>query len=462
MKPQEPSLAQHKKSGLRAILLIFALCPTGSVHALDLLQSYRLALKQDASYQAALAANAASQEAKPKALAELLPNLSATGSRSKNQTNSVTPGFFGPNHSTSHYLSHSYVIQLRQPIYRHYQFAQYRQAEHQVSSADATLDFNRQQMLSRLCGTYFEALLAQETLALILAQKETYSAQLKSAQRYLETGLGTRTDVDDAQARHDMIVANEFEARKNVDQAYRQLQVIINQPAGNLAELNPARLEIRAPHPANPEDWVKRGEEINPELRTLRANIEAAKEEISKAGSGHYPTVDFFAQRSHTGSASDNTIGQRYQTNQFGIQVNIPLFSGGYVTASKRQAVAALEQHQQLYEAKRREIDALIRKEYATVAESVIKIKAYEQAERSSDQAVFSNQKGFQAGTRTLVDILNAQQQRMIVKRDLAQARFLYLMSRIRLQMLVGTLDENEIKTINNWLNNTSPAKSGA
>ncbi|MFA6312299.1 MAG: TolC family protein, partial [Sterolibacterium sp.] len=139
-------------------------------------------------------------------------------------------------------------------------------------------------------------------------------------------------------------------------------------------------------------------------------------------------------------SENQVTINQFYLTSQVGLQVNIPLYAGGYTSSQIRQALANLEKFQQQYEARRREVDLQIRKEFQNVAEGVLKVKAQEQAERSADQALFSNQKGYQAGTRTQIDILNAQQQRMNVRRDLANARYQYLMARIRLQGLVASL----------------------
>ena len=190
---------------------------------------------------------------------------------------------------------------------------------------------------------------------------------------------------------------------------------------------------------------------MNADLRALRANIQAAEQEVAKASAGHHPTVDLIAQRSRTQSASENTINQGYLTNTVGLQVNIPIFTGGYNSSMVRQAEAILERTRQQYEARRREIELEVRKEFQNVAQGVLKVKAQEQAERSADQAVFSNQKGFQAGTRTLVDILNAEQQRMNVRRDLANARHQYILARIKLQGLAGSLNEDEITTVNQW-----------
>jgi TolC family type I secretion outer membrane protein len=230
------------------------------------------------------------------------------------------------------------------------------------------------------------------------------------------------------------------------------LQVIVNQPVENLALLEAKRMDLLPPVPASLDEWIARGEENNAELRALQANIEVARAEVDKAKAGHYPTVDLFAQRSISDSDSNSTINDTYYTNTVGMQFNIPLWSGGGVSSQIRQAAANLQKVKQQYEARRREVSQQVRKEFQNVTEGIAKVKALEQAERSADQAVFSNQKGFQAGTRSQVDILNAQHQRMNVRRDLAQARYLYMMARVRLQGLVNSLNEDEIKLINSWL----------
>lgn len=447
-------------SCLLASALVLGTAP--SAHALDLIQSFRLALQQDARYQVARADAAAGREAVPQAIAQLLPSVSSSLSRSKGQTDSAVPGLFGLNTSSSEYLSSSYNLSLRQPVYRKYNFAQYQQAQWQVASAEASLDKSLQDMLVRLCGVYFEALMAHDQMALIQSQKEAISAQLQGAKRAFQAGQGTRTDIDDAQARFDMILAQELESTNNLSHTRRQLEVIINRPAGELARLDPGRMQLLPPTPANPDLWIARGEAANAELRAGRANIESARQELEKARAGHHPTVDLVASRGRNHSANDVTINQLYLTTTLGVQVSIPIFAGGYTASQERQALANVERHQQQYEAGRREIDLQIRKEFQNVTEGVLRVRALEQAERSSDQAVFSNQRGFQAGTRTLVDILNAQQQRLYARRDLAQARYQYIMARVRLQGLVGAINEDEIAVINAWLSGFSSRADSA
>jgi len=436
--------------------LLLAAAP--AAFALDLMQSYRLALQQDSRYQAALADTAASREAVPQAFSQLLPNISGSLMRDKNQTNSRTPGFLGQMvNSQYEYIGSSYVLSLRQPLYRKYNFAQYEQAKSQVVGAEASLDKSRQDMLVRLCGAYFEDLMARDQMALIEAQKQAYAAQLQGAKRFFQTGQGTRTDIDDAQARYDMVLAQELEAQHNLGYTRRQLEVIINRPAIQLASLDPGRMELSPPSPANPGEWIARAEQSNAELRAARANIESAKLELEKARAGQYPTVDLVASRSKSLSENDVTINQLYMTTSVGVQVNIPIFAGGYVNSQERQAVANLEKYRQQYEGARRELDLQVRKEYQNVTEGILKIRALEQAERSADQAVFSNKKGLQAGTRTQVDILNAEQQRFNTRRDLAQARYQYILARVRLRGLVGSINEKEIAVINSWLSDAAP-----
>lgn len=455
--------ARKPASSLPAAALALALAfGAAPADALDLVQSYRLALQQDARYQASRAEADASREAVPQARAGFLPNLSGNLSRGKNYTDQQSRNAFGqPVNSSYEYLSSNYVLSLRQPIYRKYNFAQYMQAQSQVESAEATLDRSLQDLLVRLAGAYFEALMARDQHALVLAQKDAYATQLAAARRAFDAGHGTRTDIDDAQARYDMTLAQELEASQNLGYTRRQLQTIVNQPVDALALLDPARMQLQAPLPASAEEWIARGEELNPELRALRANIEAARQELEKARSGHFPTVDLVAQRSKSASENNVSVNTQYLTSQIGLQVNIPLFAGGYTMSQVRQATANILKFEQQYEARRREVAQEVRKEFQSVAEGVMKVRALEQAERSAEQAVFSNQKGFQAGLRSQIDILNAQQQRMNVKRDLAQARYQYILARLRLQGLVSSLNEQEIEAVNAWLTPAAAPHAG-
>ena len=427
---------------------MLALCMPAQ--ALDLLQVYQAAQAQDASLQAAKANAAAERERIPQARAQMLPNLSANLSRNENHLESTTPNFLGQEQTTrTGYPSSNKTLSLRQPLYRPQLAAQYRQAKAQVEDAEAALALEEQNLAVRVSSAYFEAMLTHDQLALVLAQQVAYTTQLDAARKTFAAGSGTRTDIDEAQARIDMNMALEIEARQNVTYTLQQLQKMINQPIDKLASLDVSKLELAPPQPANLEDWTARAEQSSPQIQSLKARVDVARQEIEKAKSGHYPTLDAIAQWSESESENVTNTSSRYTNNLVGLQLSVPLFAGGYVSASVRQTQALLLRAEQTLEAGRRELSLQVHKEFRGVTENIPKIKALEQALRSADQLVLSSSKSFQAGSRTVLDVLNAEQQRVMVLRDLAQARYVYLISKVRLLALVGGADEAAVLEVN-------------
>jgi outer membrane protein/protease secretion system outer membrane protein len=273
---------------------------------------------------------------------------------------------------------------------------------------------------------------------LVLAQKKTYTALVDAAKKGLAAGSGTRTDIDDAQSRLDMAAAQELEARQNQDLARRQLQLLVNQPVNQIAKLNVAALQLSAPMPANLDDWTRKAEQASPEIRAMQARLDAARREVSKAQAGHLPTVDAVAQWSNSGSENITRVNSRFENKTIGLQLNIPLYSGGYVNSTIRQAVAEQTRAEESLEALRRDLGVRVHKEYRGVSEGVLRVRALEQAARSAEQMMKSTQMSLTAGSRTQLDVLNAQQQFTLALRDLAQARLVYLLSKVRLASLVG------------------------
>ncbi len=383
-----------------------------SASALDLLQAYEAALTQDATYHAARLAADAGRENLPQARAQLMPSVSAAFSRNRNLLDTISPNSLGQlADSRANYPSNSNSVTLRQPIYRRYQWAQYQLAQAQVDDVNAVLDFSTQNLAVNVAGAYFDALLAGEQLALIATQLENYRTQLDAARKIFEAGSGTRTDIDEVQSRLDMSVAQELEARQNVDYTRQQLQVFVNQPVDSLSAVDVSKLELLTPVPTSAEAWVERAEQASPELRVLRARVEQSRFEVEKARAGHYPTLDAVAQWSRNGSENNQSINTTYES--------------------------------------RRDLSVRVLKEFRGVTEGVLKVRAIEQAVRSSEQTLLSSQKSFQAGSRTRLDILNAQSNRMVVLRDLAQARYMYLMATLRLKALAGEADMAAVAAIN-------------
>jgi outer membrane protein/protease secretion system outer membrane protein len=406
---------------------------------MNLKQVYEAALEQDASIRASRATADSGRERLPQARAGLLPQVSASAGRNSNNLDTTAPNILGtPVTTNDQYFSDNRTVQLRQPLLNMQRWHQFQQAKSVVEEVEANLDREFQNLVVRVASAYFESLMADEQLDLVLAQKKTYTALVDAANKGFAAGSGTRTDIDDAQSRLDMATAQELEARQNQDLARRQLQLLVNQPVAQIAKLNVAALQLSPPMPANLDEWTRKAELASPEMKALQARLDAARREVSKAQAGHLPTLDAVAQWSNSGSENTTRVNSRYENKSIGLQLNIPLYSGGYVNSTIRQAVAEQTRAEESLEALRRDLGVRVHKEYRGVSEGVMRVKALEQAARSAEQMMKSTQMSLKAGSRTQLDVLNAQQQYTLALRDLATARFVYLLSNVRLASLVG------------------------
>ena len=411
---------------------------------------YQAALEQDATIRASRAAADSGRERVPQARAGLLPQVSASAGRNNNNLDTTAPNILGtPVTTNDQYFSDNRTVQLRQPLMNMQRWLQFQQAKSIVEEAEANLDRDLQNLVVRVAGAYFETLMSDEQLELVQAQIKTYTALVDAAQKGLAAGSGTRTDVDDAKARLDMAKAQELEARQNQELTRRQLQLLINQPVGQIAKLNVASLQLTPPQPANLDEWTRKAEEASPEIKAMQARLEASRREVSKAQAGHLPTLDAVAQWSNSGSENITRVNSRYENKTIGLQLNIPLYTGGYVNSTIRQAVAEQTRAEETLEALRRDLGVRVHKEYRGVTEGILRVRALEQAARSAEQMMKSTQMSLKAGSRTQLDVLNAQQQYTLALRDLAQARMVFLLSKVRLASLVGDDALTSVEQVN-------------
>ena len=438
---------------LRVVALVSITCAAGSAWSLDLAEAYRLASERDATIRASRASTDAGRERLPQARAQFYPNIGFNASRFRNDLDSTTPDVLGREvDSHDRYTSDNNILTLRQPLYRKGLFAQYRGAQAVVADANASLERDEQNLVMRVTQAYFEALLAEDQLVLIGLQKAAYAGQVDAATKSFKAGAGTRTDIDDAQARYDLALAQELDARESVDLARRQLQVLIDEPVKSLAALDVAKMQLTEPAPNSAQAWTELAEAASPELMSARAQVEVARAEAEKAQSGHYPTLDAVAQASRSTSENVTRINTRYYQKQIGLQLTVPIFQGGLVNSQYREALAFLERAENKLEELRRDLGVRIHREFKGVAEGVLKVRALEQAVRSAEQVVVSTRRSFEAGARTRIDILNAEQQAGQARRDLSQARLLYMLARVRLNALAGGLKVESISEMNGWL----------
>ena len=441
------------KTALVCAMSSAALASWAQSSVLDLKQVYQAALEQDANIRASRAAADSGRERLPQARAGLLPQVSASAGRNNNNLDTTAPNILGnPTTTNDQYFSDNRTLQVRQPLINMQRWLQIQQAKSVVEEVEANLDRDLQNLVVRVAGAYFETLMADEQLDLVLAQKKTYTALVDAAQKGFAAGSGTRTDIDDAKARLDMATAQELEARQNQDLTRRQLELLVNQPVKQIARLNVSALKLLPPEPANLDEWTRKAEQASPEIKALQARLEAARREVGKAQAGHFPTLDAVAQWSNSGSENITRVNSRYENKTIGLQLNIPIYSGGYVNSTIRQAVAEQTRTEESLEALRRDLGVRVHKEYRGVSEGVMRVRALEQAARSAEQMMKSTQMSQKAGSRTQLDVLNAQQQYTLALRDLAQARLVYLLSKVRLSSLVGDDANASVEQVNGSL----------
>jgi outer membrane protein, protease secretion system len=448
-----------KASSVRRLLLAagVALGVCTPAWSLDLMQAWQAALANDAQYEAARGAADATRERVPQARSQLLPQIGATAQTSRNDLRSQEPpGLFSGGNSRRLYNSEANALTLRQPLFRPQLASQLRQAKALAAQGDAQLHAERQRLLMRVTEAYLEVLRAEEQVRLLAVQRTAFAAQLDAARKGFAAGSGTRTDIDEAQARIDLHVAQELEARQTVDLARRQLSTIIGQPIGALSVIAVERLPTASPRESL-DEWIHRAESASPEVTAARAQVTAAREAVDMAKAEFLPTLDGTVQVLVNESENPSRVNSKYHQKIIGMQLNVPLYDGGATRSRVRQASAEVVRAEGLLRAASLDLSTRVHREFRGVTEGLARMRALEQAVRSSEQLVQSSRRSYQAGARTLLDILNAEEQLGVARRDLATARFTFLLSVIRLRAQAGEDAEPSIAEVNGWLVPSAP-----
>jgi len=394
-------------------------------------------------YASARANLSAGQEASVQGRAGLLPLIGIGGTYQRAQRDNVPD-----------IKSHGYTLSLSQPLLDVAAWQNYEQSKLAVAASEAAFAVVQQDLILRVAQAYFDVLAAQDTLAALLVQKDAISEQLASAKRNFEVGTATITDTHEAQARYDLVIAQEFGAQNDLAIKRTALQQIIGKPPAELAILRKG-VELNPPEPAQISTWVGSAEEQNYVVLQQKLALEIAKREITRNRAGHYPTVDLVASRSDSNqrnSAIPSLNSGTGATSSVGLQWNIPLFSGFAVTSKVRQAIALEDKSRSDLESARRTAAQNAQQAYLGVTSGLAQVKALQAAEVSSRSALESNRLGYQVGVRINIDVLNAQQQLFITQRDLSKARYDTLMNSLRLKSAAGSLREQDLVQINTLL----------
>ncbi|MCP1673748.1 outer membrane protein [Natronocella acetinitrilica] len=450
---------------LRSVLLATSIAllasPLAAQTTRDLSDMYNLALERDPVLQAARNRLRASQELTPQARALFLPEVNLDAEANRNwETIDGTPAFgdlAAPGTSDSQSLTYnawSAGISLTQPLFRMESFALRDQAAIVLDQSSLQFAEVQQDLLLRVSEAYFDVLLAQDQVGTLEAEQRAIDTELRRARRALDVGTGTVTDVNEAQARFDLVEARILRARNTLTIARENLRRLIGEQPGTLAGLRDD-FSAEPPAPTDPAAWADRAERYNISVRLAQRDFDRAREEIRVQRAGHYPRVDFVARHGRNYQSDSQQFDGSFDTevSSIGIRLQMPLFAGGATSSQVRQAEAERDAFFDDTVDARRQAALQAESTYLNLASNQREISALEQALRSIRSTEESTRRGVEVGLRTTLDLLNVQRDRFETERELAQARYEYLLNYLRLQVAVGSgIDGSSIDDVNFFL----------
>jgi len=420
----------------------------GSASAITLEEAYQAALKNDPTFRMRYFERESGRENAVLGRSQLLPQISASHQVNRNITDQLQHDQLGrPVLQHPRYFGRSSVVQLRQPLFSLDAIQRYRQGKVQAEQSEQAYEAGVDEVSVRVVSAYMDALFAEDQLALARVQRDAYLEHQKVNDRLFALGEGTRTDSLETQARLDLAEAQYVEAQDHVVAVRSTLAGVIGMEPGTLDQLGPnfrpVTLDV-----ASFEDWRALAIKSNNTLAASRLAVENARLDINRNRAGHLPRVDFIAAYSKNDSETLNLRGTESTNRSLGIQVNIPIYSGGAINAQTRQAAANYGRAQAELDARSNEILIELRRAHDLVLSSGRKIDALVKATDSGKELMKATEQSIKGGVRINLDLLNAQQQLFTSQRDLAQARYSYLVGLMRLRAASGTLAPDAIREI--------------
>lgn len=426
-------------------------------HATDLLEAFQRAQATDPTLQAAYEGQAAGREKIAQGRALFRPQVAlAAGVTQVDDRGSsgLPPQLAALNSGDGSGRTHQVALQLQQPLVNARSRAEKSQLEQQAELAEIQLHEQQQQLVQRVGEAYFGLLLAQDQLRVVQAEAAAVTLQRERAQARFELGRGKLTEVQEAQARLDTVKSREVAARNTLAQREARYQSLTGLPPQGLAPLAPGF----APAATMPDDlqaWQALGSSRHTRVLAKQTELRIAEAEIGKYTLAARPTLDAVASytvKGQSGGLSPAFAPDSSRVATIGLQLSVPLYTGGGLNAKEREARARLRQNQQELSATQRDVQLQVQDAYLAVNNGVARIGALEQSVRSAGTALDATTLGRDLGNRTELDVLDAQQRLYTSQLDLAQARTDYLLGRLRLAQAAGTLDDSELRTLNSYL----------
>src|SRR5271163_2867095 len=472
---------------------IFALCGRSNpASAADLMAVYQRALQNDPQLREAEATRLAALEAKPQALSALLPQLTGNGLISKerdtgseNTTEAVGlppcgPGVPPPCSSggtpTTIFQSfpfngkvdtttHKYTVDLKQNLFSWGNWEALKRADSQVAQAEADYQAAQQDLMERVAQRYFDVLGAQDDLEAQEVALTSVTRQLEQAEARYQIGLIAVTDVEEARASHDSTAAAVIAAKRTLSSTQELLREIIGDPFDSLARpIEP--FEMVNPDPISEDRWVEMALQQNLSLVSSRLAADIARENVSVARGGHYPSLDLVGSAGKLNNDAVNTYdngiaagGTNLGENQrsIGIQLTFPLYSGGMVSSQVRQAVYQHRAAKERVERVARQTEHDARDAYLGVLSEISHVRALRRALESNSIALKATESGYEAGTRTAVDVLSSRRQWIQAQTDYSRSRYDYMVNMVKLQQAAGILTEQSLNRLNALLKDEPP-----
>lgn len=423
---------------------------------------YELALKNDPTIKAAKATYQAGDTIRQQALAVLLPQINGSYSFTDSDTDTETEAefsFTGPN-TTDKEDREAYSVTLTQNIFNLSAFFGYKQSKASAKQAFLRYAVAEQTLIVRVAEAYFNVLRGKDNLASAIAEEKAISRQLEQTQQRYEVGLIAITDVHEAQAAYDLSLANRLTEEVNLGIANEALAAITGQLHVNLHELS-SDFPVDAPSPDSTDDWVAFATDNNLSIKLAEQILNAANQNANVKKADSAPTVQAIAQYTKTNSDSEiidnnpmtpSTSFRNSEGNSIELRVELPIFSGGARSAERKQAAYQRVAEQANLVATKRQVLQDTRSSYLTTVTDTARVQARKQAITSAQSALDATDAGYDAGTRNIVDVLNAQRDLYRTQRDYANARYDYIINSLRLKQAAGTITVKDINDINQWL----------
>lgn len=437
---------------ITALFLLFFPPLASSSHAEGILDIYRLAVRNDPSYQGAQFSHEAARETLSQAWAAFQPTISAQGTQGETRQRIVSSENAVYAQGASSYPSTEYSLSLVQPLFDKASLANLSRAKAKVKGADCELEGARQDLIARVAKVYLGVLSASDKLAQVKTEEAAVEKHYELAAGKYKLGLAPKTDYLDAKARQAEVRANRVAAESALDGALQALREVAGEEVAALAALR-EDLPLKRPDPGDVETWIKTAVDRNPALESQRQAVETARQEQERQAAGHYPTLNLEA--SHNYNDTKGTLfggGSEYETTAVLLRLKIPIYEGGIVKSRSREAFSLYQAALQEQEKQQSALQKETRAAYYGVIDAMERVIALREAVESQALVVQAKQDGYKSGLFTVVAVLDAQRDLTLVRQDYATARYDYVMNSLRLKKAAGILAQEDIATVQGWL----------